>query len=341
MPVAMPPLAVVIIGAGKGTRMKSAMAKVLHPLAGRPLIMYVLELARRLQPQRLITVVGHQAAAVRAVCAWQGVQCVLQEPQLGTGHAVAQAEPLLTDFTGNVLILYGDVPLLQLETVRRLCLEHCQQQATVTVLTAVLSDPYGYGRIVRDTQGRIQRIVEERDASVSERRISEVNSGIYCIQAPFLFAALKRVGSANVQGEQYLTDVVAIAVTEQHTVAHVSVPEAQEIIGINTRVDLAQLEALLRRRLCDTWMLAGVTIVDPTTTVIDADVRIGQDTVVAPQTHLLGHSSIGAGCHIGPQVVIQDSTLGDGVRVEPFSMVRNRAVLPRTTVTAFSNLTSP
>jgi bifunctional UDP-N-acetylglucosamine pyrophosphorylase/glucosamine-1-phosphate N-acetyltransferase len=320
--------------------MKSAVAKVLHPLAGRSLIVHVLELARRLRPQCLVTVVGYQAEAVRLVCERHGAMCVVQEPQLGTAHAVAQAGPLLADFPGNVLILYGDVPLLQPETVQRLCLEHCQQQATVTVLTAVLPEPHGYGRIVRDAQGRMQRIVEERDASASERLIGEVNSGIYCIQAPFLFAALQRVGSENAQGEQYLTDVVAIAVAEQRSVAHVSVPEAQEIMGVNTRVDLVRLEALLRQRLCNTWMLAGVTIVDPTTTVIDADVRIGQDTVVAPQTHLLGHSSIGAGCHIGPQVVIQDSTLGDGVRVEPFSMVRNHAVLPRTTVTAFSNLTS-
>lgn len=340
MSAARSPLAIVIIGAGKGTRMKSALAKVLHPLAGRPLIVHVLELARCLRPHQLITVVGYQAEAVRSVCERQGAMCVVQEPQLGTGHAVAQAAPLLADFPGDVLILYGDVPLLQSATVQHLCREHCQQQATVTVLTAVLPEPHGYGRIIRDAQGRMQRIVEERDASASERMICEVNSGIYCIQAPFLFAALKRVGSDNAQGEQYLTDVVAIAVAEQHTVAHVSAPEAQEIMGVNTRIDLARLEALMRQRLCNVWMLAGVTIVDPTTTVIDADVRIGQDTVVAPQTHLLGHSSIGAGCHIGPQAVIQDSTLGDGVRVEPFSMIRNYAVLPCTTVPAFSNLTS-
>jgi bifunctional UDP-N-acetylglucosamine pyrophosphorylase/glucosamine-1-phosphate N-acetyltransferase len=340
MPVEIPPLAVIIIGAGKGTRMKSALAKVLHPLAGRPLITHVLDLARQLQPQHLITVVGYQAEAVRAICEQHGAVCVHQEPQLGTGHATAQAEPVLHQFTGDVVILYGDVPALQPETVQRLREEHHRQQATVSVLTAVLPDPAGYGRIVRDTQGRIQAIVEERDASAQERLIREVNSGIYCVQAPFLFTALQHVGSVNVQGEQYLTDVIAIAVAQQHTVAHMTVPDLQEITGVNTRVDLAHLETWMRTRLCETWMLAGVTIVDPATTVIDAEVRIGQDTVLAPQTHLLGHSSIGASCYIGPHVVIQDSTLGDGVRVEPFCVIRNHAVAARTTVVPFSNLSS-
>jgi bifunctional UDP-N-acetylglucosamine pyrophosphorylase/glucosamine-1-phosphate N-acetyltransferase len=319
--------------------MKSAFAKVLHPLAGRPLIVHVLDLARQLHPQHLITVVGYQAEAVRAVCERHGAVCVRQEPQLGTGHAVAQAEPVLHHFTGDVIILYGDVPLLQPETVRFLREEHHRQQATVSVLTAFLPDPSGYGRIVRDAQGRIQAIVEERDATEHERLIREVNSGIYCVQAPFLFTALQRVGRANAQGEQYLTDMIAIAVAQQHPVAHVTIPEVQEIMGINTRVDLARLETWMRGRLCETWMLAGVSVVDPATTVIDAEVRIGQDTVLAPQTHLLGHSSIGAGCHIGPHVVIQDSTLGDGVRVEPFCVIRNHAVAARTTVASFSNLT--
>lgn len=340
MTAAIPPLAVIIIGAGKGTRMKSSLAKVLHLFAGRPLIAHVLDLARHLQPDRLITVVGHQAEAVRAVCERLGATCVLQEPQLGTGHAVAQTEPVLGDFAGDIFVLYGDVPLLQPETVQALCEAHRRSQAAVTVLTAFLADPYGYGRIVRDAQGHMQRIVEERDASEAERAITEVNSGIYCLQAPFLFTALKRIGSQNAQGEQYLTDVIAIAVEEQRPVAHVTVSEAHEIMGVNTRVDLAHLEAVLRRRLCETLMLAGVTIVDPASTVIDAQVCIGQDTVVAPQTHILGHSSIGAGCRIGPNVVILDSTLGDGVQVEPFCAIRHYTVSAHTTVTAFSNLTS-
>jgi len=173
---------------------------------------------------------------------------VLQDPQLGTGHAVAQAEPVLADFPGDVLVLYGDVPLLRAATARALWDEHQHQQATVTVLTAVLDNPSGYGRILRDASGRITRIVEERDAAEAEKAVREINSGVYCLQASFLFPALRRVGRHNAQGEQYLTDVVALAVAEQHRVAHVTVADAQEILGVNTHADLAYLETLLRQR---------------------------------------------------------------------------------------------
>ncbi len=331
-------MAVVIIGAGKGTRMHSSLAKVLHPLAGQPLIAHVLDLAMQLAPSHLITVVGHQAGAVRQVCEPRGAVCVLQEPQLGTGHAVAQAAPVLGEFKGDVLVLYGDVPLLQLDTVHALLDEHRQCDASVTVLTASLQDPSGYGRIVRNGEGAIEAIVEHRDASPAQLAIEEINTGIYCLKSPFLFEALSQVGQQNAQGEQYLTDVVAVAVAEQHPVAHVMVTDAQETIGVNTRLELAQLEAVLRRRLCEAHMLAGVTIQDPGSTVIDAEVRIGRDTVIAPQTHLLGQTYIGAGCVIGPQAVIQDSTLADGVRVEPFCVIREQTVARLTTVESFSHL---
>jgi bifunctional UDP-N-acetylglucosamine pyrophosphorylase/glucosamine-1-phosphate N-acetyltransferase len=313
---------------------------VLHPLAGQPLVAHVLDLAHQLAPQQLITVVGHQAAAVRAVCEPWGAVCVLQEPQLGTGHAVAQAEPLLADFPGDVLVLYGDVPLLQPATVHALLATHRQQHAAVTVLTACLDNPTGYGRIVRDAQDRMVRIVEERDASEAERTLCEVNSGIYCLAAPFLFPALRQVGHDNAQGEQYLTDVVAVAVAEQRPVAHVAVANAQEILGVNTRADLAYLEALLRRRICETFMLDGVSIVDPATTVLDSQVRIGQDTVIAPHTHVLGASVIGKNCRLGPHVVIQDSTLGHGVCVEPFCVIKAATIPARRIIPPFSHLTS-
>jgi len=243
-----PPLAIVVIAAGKGTRMRSPLAKVLHPLAGRPLLTHVLDIALALAPQRLVVVVGHQAEAVRQVCAPYGVTCVLQEPQLGTGHAVAQVEPVLADFPGDVLVLYGDVPLLRPATARALWDAHRLQQATVTVLTAFLEQPTGYGRILRDAQGRITRIVEERDASDAEKAVHEINSGVYCLQAPFLFPALRRVGRQNAQGEQYLTDVVAVAVAEHYRVATLTVADAQEILGVNTHADLAYLETLLQQR---------------------------------------------------------------------------------------------
>jgi bifunctional UDP-N-acetylglucosamine pyrophosphorylase/glucosamine-1-phosphate N-acetyltransferase len=320
--------------------MKSAQAKVLHPLAGLPLIVHVLELARQLAPQRLMAVVGHQAEAVQALCEAHGAMCVRQEPQLGTGHAVAQTTSALANFSGDVLVLYGDVPLLQLATVQALWETHRREQATVTVLTAYLDDPAGYGRIIRDSQGKMVRIVEERDASEAERAIREINSGIYCFAAPFLFSALQRLDRDNAQGEQYLTDVVAVAVREQRPVTHLVTQDPQEIIGINTRIDLANQEALLRRRICEHLMLAGVTILDPASTVIDSQVTVGQDTVIAPQSHILGGSVIGQQCRIGPHVVLQDSTLGDGVCVEPFCFVRGQTIPAHTTLAAFSQRTS-
>jgi bifunctional UDP-N-acetylglucosamine pyrophosphorylase/glucosamine-1-phosphate N-acetyltransferase len=320
--------------------MRSAYAKVLHTLAGQPLITHALDLAMQLTPQQLLVVIGHQAEAVQAVCHPYPAVCVMQEPQLGTGHAVAQAEPLLADFQGDVLVLYGDVPLLQATTIRALLHTHRQQQAAVTVLTACVEQPAGYGRIVRDAAGRVLRIVEERDASAAERALHEINSGIYCFVAPFLFAALPRVDRSNAQGEQYLTDVVGMAVDEQRTVAYLMTPDPDEILGVNTRLDLARLEAVLRRRICEQLMLAGVTIVDPLTTVIDRPVQIGQDTVIAPQTHILGRSILGRECRIGPQVVIADSTLGDGVCVEPFCVLRAGSVPAYTTIPSFTRYPS-
>ena len=244
-----PSLAIIVIAAGKGTRMRSPIAKVLHALAGRPLLAHVLEAALPLRPQVLITVVGYQAETVRALCDTYDSHSVLQEPQLGTGHAVAQAEPLLVDFQGDVLILYGDVPLLRTSTMQALWDEHRRQQATVTVLTAWVDDPTGYGRIRRDTQGRIVRIVEERDASPLERAGREINSGVYCIRAPFLFPALRQIGCDNAQGEQYLTDVVAVAVNDAQPVAHLTVANVEEISGVNTPDELARLETMLQNRL--------------------------------------------------------------------------------------------
>lgn len=240
-------LAVVIIGAGKGTRMRSPLAKVLHMLGGRPLIAHVLEAVLPLHPQRLVTVVGHQADAVRTVCDRYGATSVLQEPQLGTGHAVAQAEAALADFCGDVLILYGDVPMLRTETMQRLWAEHRQQQAAVTVLTARLDNPRGYGRILRDPQGRIHGIVEDKDASEAQKAICEINTGVYCLRATFLFAALRRIGRNNAQGEQYLTDVVSIAVQDGLPVAHLTVADVTETLGVNTPEELAHLETLLTK----------------------------------------------------------------------------------------------
>ena len=247
---ALPSLAVVVLAAGKGTRMRSPLAKVLHPLAGCPLIAHVLTAVQPLAPRHLITVVGHQAEAVRRVGERFGACCVVQAPQLGTGHAVAQTATVLRDFNGVVLVLCGDVPLLRTTTMRRLLEAHREQQATLTMLTTHLDDPTGYGRILRNDRGHVIGIVEERDATPSQRAVCEVNSGVYCLQAAFLFAALPRVGRHNAQGEQYLTDVVGLAAADGLPIAHLAT-EPEEILGVNTPADLAHLETLLRNRRGD------------------------------------------------------------------------------------------
>ena len=246
----LPSLAVVVLAAGKGTRMRSPLAKVLHPLAGCPLIAHVLTAVQPLAPQHLVAVVGHQADAVRRVCERFGACCVVQEPQLGTGHAVAQTETVLRAFTGDVLVLCGDVPLLRTTTLRRLLDAHRQQQAALTILTTHLDNPMGYGRVMRNDRGHVVGIVEERDATPSQRAVCEVNSGVYCLQAPFLFAALPGVGRNNAQGEQYLTDVVGLAVADGRPVARLAT-EPEEILGVNTPADLVHLETLLRNRRRD------------------------------------------------------------------------------------------
>lgn len=247
---ALPALAVVVLAAGKGTRMRSPLAKVLHPLAGCPLIAHVLTAVQPLAPQRLVAVVGHQAEVVRRVCERFGACCVVQEPQLGTGHAVAQTRTVLRDFNGDVLVLCGDAPLLRTTTLRRLLNEHRRQRAALTMLTTHLDNPTGYGRVVRNDQGHVTGIVEERDATASQRAVREVNSGVYCLRASFLFAALPSVGRHNAQGEQYLTDVVGLAAADGRPIARLAT-EPEEILGVNTPADLAHLETLLRNRRRD------------------------------------------------------------------------------------------
>ena len=247
MSVPLPSLAVVVLAAGRGTRMHSTLAKVLHPLAGCPLIAHVLASVQPLAPQHLIAVVGHQADAVREVSERFGARSVVQEPQLGTGHAVAQATTLLKDFDGDVLVLCGDVPLLRTATLRRMVDEHREREAALTMLATCLDDPSGYGRILRDGQGAVAGVVEELDATPTQKELREINSGVYCLRASFLFDALPRVGRHNAQGEQYLTDVVGLAAGEGLTITDVAA-EPDEIRGVNTLADLAFLETVVRRQ---------------------------------------------------------------------------------------------
>ncbi len=306
-------LAVVVLAAGQSTRMRSRRSKLLHPLAGRPLIDYPLRLARALHPAHVVVVLGRDAAEVQAALG-PGYTCAVQEPQLGTGHAVKQAQPHLEGRCDEVLVLYGDTPLLRLETIAAMRDYHRQESAVVTLLSGVLADPGGYGRVVRDSGGRLCAIVEHADATPEQRAIQEINSGILLFQAGWLWQHLPSI-PAGPRGEYDLPQLVGQAVAAGETAAAYPAPDPEEIVGVNDRVRLAEAEALLRRRTAARLMLAGVTIVDPATTFIDDTVEIGQDSVIRPNTHLLGRTSIGEECDVGPNSIVVDTTMGDRCRV--------------------------
>jgi len=313
---------VVVLAAGKGTRMKSARPKALHRAAGLTLIDHVLRAASALSPLSIVTIVGHQAEEVKdALQARPGLSFAVQEPQLGTGHALLQAEPLLERATGTLVLLSGDVPLLRAESLATLVRTHEDQRAAATVLTAIVPSPAGYGRIVRDGSGRISRIVEHKDASPAEREIAEINSGVYAFDLGPLFAALREIGSSNAQGEYYLPDLVRIYRDRGLTVATVTLEDSREILGVNSRKELAEVAAILRESKNEALMASGVTIVDPAATYISPDVIVGADTVIHPGVHLEGRTRIGSGCEIHSGVRILDSAVDDGVVINNFCVI--------------------
>lgn len=315
-------ISALLLAAGKGTRMKSDLVKVLHPLLGRPMISWPVEAARQAGATRTVLVVGHQAEKVREQFAGEeAIAFAVQEEQLGTGHAVACAAPLLSGVGGRVLILCGDVPLIRHETLRGMLARHEARQATLTVLTTHLENPYGYGRVIKREGGRVLRIVEEKDATEEERNITEVNSGIYCVEAAFLFDAVRNLGNDNAQGEYYLTDIVKMAAERNGLCLSFPVADPEEVMGVNDRVQLAKAAAVLRRRTNEELMLAGVTLIDPSATYIDKGVVIGQDTVIHPNVHISGATSIGARCTIEQSVVIRGCRIGDGAVIKSGSVL--------------------
>jgi bifunctional UDP-N-acetylglucosamine pyrophosphorylase/glucosamine-1-phosphate N-acetyltransferase len=279
-------LGVILLAAGQGTRMKSALPKVLHPLAGRPLFLHTLTTAQHLAPSRVAVVIGHGAESVRQAYGGEDVVWVIQEKQMGTGHAVLCAKAPFADFSGDLLILSGDVPLIKESTLRAMVEQHRNRKAMVTLLTASLDWPTGYGRVVRDAAGSVTRIVEENDASDAQRQIREVNAGVYVASSGFLFEALSTVKNDNQQGEYYLPDIAALGLAQGKIIETLQVADAHEMMGVNTREELAFMEKSLRESINRQWMLAGVTLKDPDTTYIDAGVTIGKDTVIGPNTGL-------------------------------------------------------
>ena len=331
------PIHVVVLAAGKGTRMKSEVPKVLHRACGLALIDHAIGLIDQISPTSVIVIVGHKTESVTAHLSGHGVQFAVQEPQLGTGHALLQAEPFLSNQRGVVLLLSGDVPLIRRATLERLLERHIQRRAAATVLTATIDEPDGYGRIVRD-HGAISAIVEHKDASAEIRAIDEINSGIYAFDLELLFPALRQIGAENSQGEYYLPDLVRIFRAKGLAVETVLLPDAQEILGVNSRKELAQVTATLRDRKNQELMAAGVTIEDPQTTWIQPDVVVGPDTVLHPDVYLEGKTRIGSGCEIHSGVRIVDSILGDRVVVNNFCVIRQSQIESGAQVGPFAQL---
>ncbi len=300
-------IAVIILAAGKSTRMKSAVPKVLHELCGRPMLSYVTDLAKAVRARRTIVVLGHQAEAVRPIVP-AGVEVVLQRLQKGTAHAVRQALPRLRSFSGTVLILYGDTPLLQAETVRRLVRKHRDSGAAATILTAKLQKPAGYGRIVRDAYQSISEIVEEKDADDFQKTIDEINTGFVCFQKAALQKVLSAVKTNNRKGEFYLTDCIRLLARQGKTIAGMDIGDVNEALGINSRLELAQAAAIIQRRINERHMKAGVTIVDPATAWIAWGARIGADTVIYPFTFIEKGVSIKGRCSVGPFARLREGT---------------------------------
>lgn len=307
-------LAAVLLAAGKGTRMKSKKAKVLHLVAGRPMLSYVLAAAAEAGAERIVVVAGYGAAEVTAAVSGRA-EVVLQQEQLGTAHALLQAEAAFSSYTGDILVLPGDAPLLQGATLRDFYAFYCAQGVQAAVLTARLRDPTGYGRVIRDGDGKVVRIVEQKDATAEELAVNEVNTGVYCFK-PDIFRLLKKISPDNAQKEYYLTEVIRLLREEGAAVAAWEAPDPEEFLGVNDRRQLAVAEAVIRRRVLASLMDAGVTVVDPAVTYVEPGVVVGPDTIIYPFTFLEGETVIASDAVIGPWVRIRDSRIGNGVHVQ-------------------------
>lgn len=298
----------IILAAGQGTRMKSQLPKVLHQLLGKPLVHYSLELAKTTTNQKPIVIIGHEADAVKETLG-ATANFVYQEEQLGTGHAVQKAEEHLAGFSGLILVISADMPLLRKDTLNSLIQTQTNNSGPLSLLTVKGEDSRGFGRIIRSNDNSVSAIVEESEASLEELSIQEYNVGAYCFKSEWLWKALKEI-QVSPKGEYFLTDVVEIARTQRQMVRAISVSEQAEAMGINTRVHLAEATTLMRKRINDRWMKEGVTIIDPSSTYIEPDVLIGKDTTIWPNCYLRGRAWVGENCLIGPNSIIQDSVIG-------------------------------
>ena len=313
----------ILLAAGQGTRMKSNLQKVLHPVCGKPMVAYALEAASSASTEKPVVIIGNGGDALRDFLG-DAVRCIVQEPQLGTGHAVQQADASLRGKTDLVLVTYADMPLLRPETLAGLVETQKNSPGPMTMLTVIAADPRGFGRVVRDMNGNVQAIVEEAAAAPEQLSIKELNVGAYCFSSDWLWDALKRVPLSK-KGEYYLTDTVELAVKAGLPVRALVSDDLAETIGINTRIHLAEAETAMRQRINRAHMLDGVTLVDPSATYIEPDVKIGQDTVIWPNTYLRGKTVIGEGCIIGPNTIAEDTTIGNYCEI--LAAVMDRAIV--------------
>ena len=319
--------------------MRSDLVKVLHPLLGLSMLSYPVELSLNgIKAEKTIVVVGHQADRIQERFKDLKIEFALQQEQLGTGHAVLQAVPFLHSFSGTVLILCGDVPLVKLETLRSFIETYRKNESTLSVLTAVVEDPFGYGRILRNPEGWLERIVEEKDASEEEKTIREINTGIFCVKAPFLKEGLREIGRENAQGEYYLTDLVEIAKKNGLRCSAHIVVDPVEVMGINTRIDLAMANEVLRQEKLKDLMLSGVTIIDPRATYVDRTAEVGKDTILYPNCHLQGKTRIGERCIIEPNSKVSDSLIGDEVTIRANSVITESKIEDGAIIGPFAHL---
>ena len=330
--------AALILAAGLGTRMKSSKAKVLHEVLFKPMILHVLDTVKDLNLDYSYIIVGHQKEKVAELVSGRQATCIVQEEQLGTGHAVLCAEKELARIGGTVLILSGDVPLIKADSLRAMLATHAKNKPVLTLMTASLDDPTNYGRIVRDRQNKLLEIVEEKDADAEQKKIREINAGIYCAEVPFLFKALKKVGNDNKQGEIYLTDIVKIAINMGLQVDIFSGAGGEELLGVNSRSELAAATKYLQHKKNSRLMADGVSLTDPETIFIQQEVRIETDTVIHANVQISGNTIIGKNCTIGPDVVLRGCRIGDNVTIEPFSNLtsctvqNNEIIAPHTSL---------
>jgi len=321
-----PQLAVVVLAAGKGTRMKSGKAKVLHEVFFAPMVHHVLHALAPLEAGRTIVIVGHQREAVEKSLSTFDVVTVTQEDQLGTGHAVAIAQHAVPESVETVMILCGDTPLVRPTTLEQMYLTHTVHGAQLTVMTTLLDDPTNYGRILTDASGNVLGIVEEKDATPEEKSIREINAGIYCVNRQFLFESLALVDTDNSQGEMYLTDIVGIAVQAGKKVERYLCPHPQDVLGVNSRVEQAQAHSALQQRRNVDIMLQGITMYSPESISVSPDTDIGRDTILMAGVQLCGHSRIGENCILRQGAILTDCTLGDNVEIGPYAVLRNRTI---------------